>query len=146
MRPTLVLLILLLVFGCAVRKKETTPEVQTGPGVELPDGIAVGRNHQYLVKVSTTVLKPGEENTVTFVVVDAELEPVDLSKMKIEVTYLMPSMPQMGVFRAEAEDLEENGFDATLDIVHGGDWRVTVKLTPEGAAESEEVVFDYEVR
>jgi hypothetical protein len=49
-------------------------------------------------------------------------------------------MPQMGVFKAEARRTGANVFEATLDIVHGGDWRVTV------AVDGEETVFDFDVK
>lgn len=142
------LLVLLLLFGCAVRKRETKIETQPGTALtaNLPEGIVVSRNKLYLVKAEPAVLLPGEENEVSFTVVDANLEPVDLTKAKIEVTYIMPTMPQMGIFRAAPAKVVENSFDATLDIAHGGGWRVTVRITPAGAASAEETLIEYDVK
>lgn len=148
MRATRWLLVLLLLFGCAVRKRETKTETQPGTPLtaNLPEGVVVSRNKLFLVKADPAELTPGEENEVSFTVVDSDLEAVDLTKVKIEVTYLMPSMPQMGIFRAAPVKILENAFDVTLDIAHGGAWRVTVAITPEGAASAEEIVLEYDVK
>lgn len=148
MHATRWLLVLLLLFGCAVRKRETKVENQPGTPLttNLPEGVVVSRNKLHLVKVDPATLEPGEENEVSFTVVDANLEAVDLTKAKVEVTYLMPTMPQMGIFRAAPVKVVENSFDATLDIAHGGGWRVTVSITPEGATSAEETVIEYDVK
>lgn len=148
MHTTRWLLILLLLLGCATRKHEPKLETQptTAEETTLPEGVVVSRNKLYLVKADPAELKPGEENEISYSVIDADFEAVDLKKVKIEITYIMPSMPQMGVFKATAGEIDENTFTTTLDIVHGGDWRVTVALTPEGATAAEEIVFEYDVK
>ncbi len=141
------LIVLLVLASCAVRRP--VPRVETSPQLgasALPEGVAVSRDRGYLVKASPATLVPGEENTITFSVIDEDFDAVDLAKMKIDVTYIMPSMPQMGVFKAVPTNLAENEFEATLDIVHGGDWRLTLSLQAEGEATADQVIFEYDVK
>lgn len=133
-----------LAVGCAVQRKPAGPP-QTQQGSLLPAGVRVSNEQRFVVRAAPLTLRPGEENTLTFQVVGADLAPVDLERATLTLKYAMPSMPQMGVFTATPRKLGGNRLEADLDIVHGGGWRVTLGLFADERG-GDTVVFDYDVR
>lgn len=130
-------LLALCLVSCAVKSRD--PQVvQTAVG--LPTGVQVSRGQAFLVRGTPQTLLPGEENTLTFQILDAAFVPVDLGKTKLSIRYIMPTMPQMGVFKTEPKIIAPGKAEAVFDIVHGGLWRLTLQL------DTDEVVFEYNVR
>jgi len=60
------------------------------------------------------------------------------SDSKINVSYWMPSMPEMGKDEVEATLLPDGRFQATLFFSMAGTWEITLKIT-EGSLQDEYV-------
>ena len=123
--------ILLALAGCGVKKREAGNPAVTHASA-LPEGVFITKGRGFIVRAEPLKLVPGEDNTVTFRIVDATLKapPADLT---FEVRYDMPFMPEMGRnFNGNAVVRESGRVESTLGIAHGGIWEVRLRLLRAG--------------
>lgn len=144
------LFVLAIVSGCGVKPRG--PNTGDNPIIveaDLPEGVYLSTNRLYLVRPSfvspsTEALLPFEENVMAYQVVGGKLLPEDFSQTEVEIEYIMPSMPEMGVFKAEIEVKGSGNIEALYEISMAGDWQMKLIFKKDGKP-IDEIIFSYDL-